>query len=534
MEIAGVKLVETDSHIFLQSQPQKDRPPVDAAMLKALLTEQGYADCELDATALIAAVQNCNTLDEPFSVPLAHRHDAIIAITVARDEMSADLHLTAAQGGKCATLGDILQALTDAGVASGVNDAALRQASESRNELHLCIARGKEPENGHNSLFQTLIEDPPNRAPQVDENGFIDYRERGVIHTVPPGTPLMRRIPAAQGTDGCTVRGRILTARAGSNIPFTANLTGTQPDPNDPDMLVATVAGQAVQVAGGMIVEPILKVAEVNMTSGNIHFDGTVHIKGDVLQGLVVQASGDIVVNGMVDGGKLEAGGNITIAGGVIAHASVRAGGSVSARFAQGVQIHAGTVIDLHDMALDCQLESLNQILIGTQKPGRGRLIGGTTQTMMLLSVPILGSPTSPITRVALGTNAELDAKYEALQECLAKQKQAEDNLDKLEKQISATGDPTGMLPRIKQSRQRALQEWGKSLAERKELEAQIAAEETARLEIGKAVEGAVDLSFAKQLVRLRSEFGAGVFSRSPDGAITFTDHKGMPVPVVG
>jgi uncharacterized protein (DUF342 family) len=281
-----------------------------------------------------------------------------------------------------------------------------------------------------------------------------------------------------------------------------------------------------------MLVEPILKVSEVNMASGNVHFDGTVYIKGDVLQGLLVKATGDIVIRGMVDGGRLEAGGNITIAGGIIAHASVRAAGSVSARFAQGVKISAGTVIELQDMALDCQLDALNQILIGTQKPGRGRLIGGTTTTMMLLRVPVLGSPTSPITRVVLGANPELAAKYIALQECLAKQKQAEESLEQLEKQISSVGDPTGMLPRIKQSRQHALQEWGKLLAERNDLEAQIAAEETARLEITTAVDGAVDLVFDKQLVRLRNECGSGVFTKSPIGHILFTDSKDVSVRV--
>ena len=234
----------------------------------------------------------------------------------------------------------------------------------------------------------------------------------------------------------------------------------------------------------------------------------------------------------MVDGGKLEAGGNITIAGGIIAHADVQAAGSVTARFAQGVKISAGTVIDLQDMALDCQLDSLNQILIGTQKPGRGRLVGGSTTTMMLLRVPILGSPTSPITKVVLGSNPELEAKYAALQECLAKQKQAEESLDQLEKQITAAGDPKGMLPRIKQSRQHALQEWGKLLAERKELEAQIATEEQARLEITTSVDGAVDMLFDKQLVRLRSEFGVGVFTKLPTGHVMFTDNKDASVRV--
>ena len=532
MELAGVNLVETEGRIFLYAQPQEGRPYVEVAMLRALMAEKGFASCDIDEAALVAAAGDCNTLTDAFSVPVAQRRDAAIEIAVARDEMTAHLTLVAAQGGKAATLGDILQALAKAGVLFGVNDDVLRQASESGRVHQLPIAEGKKPVGGGNSQFETLIEDAPNRAPQVDENGFIDYRERGVIQTVQPDAPLMRRIPAAQGIEGCTVRGRALPAQPGRDAAFAANLAGTKLDPNDPDVLLAAVAGQAVQVADGMIVEPILKINEVNMASGNIHFDGTVHIKGDVLQGLLVKTTGDIIIRGMVDGGVLEAGGNITIAGGIIAHAKVRAAGSVSARFAQGVQISAGTVIELQDMALDCQLESLNQILIGTQKPGRGRLVGGTATTMMLLKVPILGSPTSPVTKIVLGANPELDAKYVALQECLAKQKQAEENLDQLEKQITAAGDPTGMLPRIKQSRQRALQEWGKLLAERKELEAQIAAEENARMEITTSVDGAIDMLFDKQLVRLRTEYGNGVFTKLPTGHIMFTDAKDVSVRV--
>lgn len=526
MALTGVSWVETDGCIFLQMQPQEQRAPVDAAMLHALLAAQGYGHCAVDEAAMAAAVIDCNTLTEPFSRRVAQRCDATIEVQVTPDSMAAHLTLVAAQGGKAATLGDLLQALTDAGVVFGVRNDVLLQASRSGQCHHLAIAEGQQPENGHNTRFEVLVENPPHRAPIVDASGLIDYRERGAIQTVQPDTPLMRRIPATPGSAGCNVRGVALPAQPGRDTPFAPHLPGTQPDPNDPDVLLAAVAGQAVQVAHGMVVETILDIAEVNMASGNIHFDGTVHIKGDVLQNLLVAATGDIVVGGMVDGGKLKAGGNITIAGGIIAHASVHAGGSVSARFAQAVDISAGTVIELHDMALDCQLHALNQVLIGTKKPGRGRLVGGNTTTMMLLQVPVLGAPTSPITKIVLGANAELDAQYAAVQESLAKQQQAEDSLDQLEKQVTAAGDPKGLLPRIKQSRQHALQAWGQLLAERDDLEAQIAAKENARLEVGTAVDGAVDISFGKQLVRLRSPLGVGTFSKNPLGHIVFTDPK--------
>ena len=258
MELAGISLVETEGHIFLQAQPLEKRPHVDVAMLRALLDAQGFGACAVDEAALVAAAGDCNTLKEAFSVPVAQRRDADIQVVVARDDMAAHLTLVAAQGGKAATLGDILQALTDAGVVFGVHDDVLLRASELGHVDQIAIAEAKPPVNGENSRFETLIEDPPNRAPQVDENGVIDYRERGAIQTVQPEAALMRRTPATKGAEGCSVRGRVLSPRPGRDTPFASNLAGTQIDPKDPDLLLAAVAGQAVQVADGMIVEPVL------------------------------------------------------------------------------------------------------------------------------------------------------------------------------------------------------------------------------------------------------------------------------------
>jgi uncharacterized protein (DUF342 family) len=286
-----------------------------------------------------------------------------------------------------------------------------------------------------------------------------------------------------------------------------------------------------VRVKCGIMVEPVLRVAEVNMTTGNIHYDGTVQVDGDVLQGMKVQASGDIVVGGMVDGGLLESGGNIKVTGGVIAHARLRAGGSVSARFAQGAHIYAGTVIALDDMALECELQSLNQIIVGATSPKRGRLIGGSAAAMMLIKVPLLGSAKAGVTQLVLGANPELEAKYQALQERIAKEKSIEENLEKLLKQLTAAGDPKGLLARVKASRAHAVQVWGQSLIEQGELEKQIALGRAAKVEVSVGVDGAVDLCFDKLKARLRQEFGVGSFSVDTDAQVVFIDAAGDAVP---
>jgi len=530
MDFPGISLSEADGQVFLCSEPAAGRPPVDTAALHALLAQAGYGECLLNEDAIARAANDCNTQQSPFRLLVAQRCDATLMVRIAPDEMAATLSFTPPQGGKAATVEDVMQALAEAGLVFGIDETAVRQACEEGGCNCMPVASGVLPQHGCDTVFEALVPLTVDRAPQLDENGLINYREHGSITVVQSGAPLLRRIPATAGVAGQTVRGHVLAPRPGRDEPFAAQLAGTQVARDDPNLLQASVTGQAVRVKNGVMVEPILRVAEVNMATGNIHYDGTVHVDGEVVQGMQVQASGDIVVNGMVDGGLLEAGGNIQVAGGVIGHARLRAGGSVSARFSEGAHIYAGTAIVLDEMALECELQALNQIIIGAGSPQRGRLIGGSATVMMLLKVPLLGSVKGGVTKVLLGSNPELDVKYETLKQRIANEKAAEENLHKLADQLTAAGDPKGLLERVKASRQHAIQVWGQSLAEQGELDQQLALALTAKVEVGVGVAGAVDLSFGKQTARLRREFSAGTFCVDPDGHIVFSNPAGNAV----
>jgi len=528
MDLTGITLAETDGQVFLRHQPAVGRLPVDAAMLHTLLQEAGYGNCLFHEDAITGAAADCNTVQTPFVVQVAERRDASVQIEIAPDEMVVQVSLVPPLGGKPITLDDIHQALQEAGVVFGVDEAALIHACGVGQVEHLPVARGAPAEDGRDTGFDALLTLTADRAPKVDDDGLIDYREHGGILVVHPGEPLMRRIPPTPGTPGHTVKGRELPPRPGVDEPFAPQLAGAKPASNDPNLLEAAVVGQPVLVDHGVMVEPILRVGEVNMATGNIHFDGTVQIDGEVTHGMKVQASGDIVVKGTVDGGILEAGGDIHVEGGIIAKARVQAQGAVSARFAEASSIYAGTVIALDDMAMGCELESLNQITIGEKVPQRGRLIGGSATAMMLLRVPLLGSNKSGTTVVKLGANAELEEQMHALNARLEKEKATEENLQKLGKHLVATGDPKGMLERVKTAWRQAVQVWSKSLAEHRELEEQMALTLKARLEVVQGVDGAVDLSFGSKLARLRSEFSDGVFSIDPAQGVLFTDTAGQ------
>lgn len=531
MDVTGIVLSEADGKVFLSHVPIAGRPPVDAALLRTMLQEAGYGQCRFLDEAIATAAADCTAAQEAFVVQVAERCNASVQVEIAPDEMAVQVSLVPPLGGKPISLEDLRQVLKDAGVVYGIDEAALMQACSVGQTEHLLVARGSRPEDGHDTGFDPLLKIGANRAPTVDNQGLIDYREHGNVLVVYPGDPLMRRIPPTPGVAGHTVKGRELPPRPGVDKPFAAQLSGAQPARGDPNLLEAASVGQPVLVDCGVNVEPILRVPEVSMDTGNIHFDGTVLVDGEVGHGMTVQASGDIVVKGVVDGGLLEAGGDVRVSGGIIAQARVRARGAVSARFAENSSIFARTVIALDDMALGCELESLNQIIIGEKVPQRGRLVGGSATAMMLVRVPLLGSEKSGITSVKVGVNAELQQQLEELTARLEKEKTTEENLQKLVKHLGSAGDPKGMLERVKASWQQAVKIMAQSMEALRELEEQMARTLHARVEVGLAVQGGVDLWFGSKTARLRAELSDGAFSVDPETAgIVFSDSAGSVI----
>lgn len=533
MDVVGMALSESGGSVLLHVEPEPGRSGVDALALRSWLELQGYGGWLLDEQALEQVANQAVAAAEPFSVAVAQRTDAAVAVQVAPDAMAATLDIAPARGGAPATLQGVHQALAQAGVAAGIDEAALAAAVAAGACQALVVARGAPAEDGHDAEFEELIPAAPDRTPRLDANGLIDYREHGDIVMVHTGALLMRRLPATPGAPGFTVRGDVLPAKAGRDAPFAAHLTGAEVSAEDPNLLQASQSGHPVRVPGGVMVEPVLRLAEVNIASGNIRYDGTVHVEGEIGQEMRVQASGDIIVGGMVDGGLLEAGGDITVAGGVIAHARLRAGGAISARFAETAWLYAGTAIVIGDMALECEMQSLNQIVVGASAPQRGRLIGGRATAMMLIQAPILGSPSGGVTKLVLGANPELEARCRELHQQLEKEQATQESLRKLIAHLGTAGDPQGMLGRAEASLEHALGEHARTRSALEDVEQQLALARNARVQVGVAVAGAVDLGFGRLQAHLRRDYRAGSFRVDGEGVLVFTDGSGYAVPVV-
>lgn len=524
---SGLVFSQVDGQLVVRCTLAPPRPALAPAALLALLQAAGFGRWPLTPTVLAGLATRWNGPDAAFEFIVAQADDARFTVEVERDARRAWVELTPSRGGQPLQPDELLQGLAAAGVLHGVDEAALRQACERDEAARVLAAVATEPEHGIDTRFELLVSDVRDRTPKVDEFGHVDFHELGDIPVVKAGEALMRRHPPTTGRHGLDVRGNVIKAVPGKDLPFDRKLVGSAVDAADANLLRALVNGQPVHTADGVMVEEVLRLKNVSLASGNIDYDGTIEIAEDVHPGMKVHASGDVIVKGAVEGAQVACEGNVQVGGGIIARAQVSAGGSVSARFAEGSQIQAGTVISIADMAVHCTLVSANRIQVGGPGAGRGRLIGGDARAMLLLRVPTLGADAGGVTRVQVGLNPELERRLAELQALMEQQKADEDKLSKAITHLGQHGDPRGLLPQLRLAWQQVLAAWGGTLTERTEVEARLALAAGARVEVGVGVQGDVDLHFGKLLRRVRQPLGAGSFSLGEGGKVVFTEGTG-------
>ncbi len=524
----GLTLSEQGIRVTAHITAAENRAPLTAKAVRDVLEQSGFGDWVVLDDSVDLLVERWSGDPAEFQVEVAEKRDAAVAVNIAADAAMAWLQVSPPRGGKSLLGTDVAEAIRQAGVVFGIDENAIPQACAALMPVKIELATQRPPLKGADSTFELLIQTVAERAPKVNEDGLIDFREMGDIPFVQPGTPLMRRHPATLGVAGCDVRGNPVTPAPGINTPYANTLKGVRFASDDPELLEADTKGQPVLVENGMLVEDVLSLEKVDMDTGNVSFDGSIQIKGDVVAHMKIKVTGNIVVRGTVEAAELEAGGDIQIGSGIIAHSKVKAGGSVSARFVENSEVSAGTVISVDDMVLQSELQALNQVIVGIKAQKRGRIVGGTTRAMMKVHAPQIGSEeASGLTTVQVGNNPILEAELVEIEVQIAKAETEQANLKKVVQHLKTNGDKNHQLPRAQAALQNALQVWGARLAEKLKIEGKLALFQGAAVEVSRGVEGSVVLIFGKRSRRLQKSYEAGAFKFDPGGHIVFVDSQG-------
>jgi uncharacterized protein (DUF342 family) len=404
-------------------EPSNQAKPLDPIQLKKMLTARQLGDIALDINAVDELMEAAHRNDA-FTIELSSRKKDEVDIFISEDGLSAQAAIKSGHNSLPLTASDIKTKLDDLKVDSSlVMEGAIRSLLATKEPT--IVARGREVINGNDTQFTPCFFIDDDTSPLIDESDTTLYFETKQYVTVEVGDPLMRRIPPAEPVDGVNVFGKVTKAQKGKQLKF-KKCSGAEVCAEDENLLVATVKGHPIEQNQGTRVDETLVLKQADLESGNIHFDGSVMIKGDVLPQVRIIATGDIFVKGTVENADLIAGNNIVIGGGVISETTpdidrppkittrLSANNEIHARFLNLAKIYAGASISVQSYVLHSNVAAESSIMIG-EKGGKGALIGGKTYAGHSITANILGSSAYIATDIECGGFQEIKRSIASL-----------------------------------------------------------------------------------------------------------------------
>lgn len=335
-------------------------------------------------------------------------------IFVAPDQMSAELRVVVGEPSALSNVNEVNEELKRLGVVFGVDVDLVEAWFTSEDNEELIVAKGKYPKNGRDGFVKFLVDvsAKPQFVPAEEEKGkIIDYRSAMRVSLVQAEQKMAEVVPPSVGEPGTNVLGGSIAAAAGNSTRLGVG-ENVEMIGND---VIAKSAGTPNFKDNTVSVRKLYEVAEVSFESGNINFPGTVVIKGDVLDDFEIQAQEHVIIQGLVNGAKITAGGYIQCLGGVFGKgkAELRANGFIEARFCDSTILCSDGDITITKDLLHCKTQSLGIVKCG------GAIIGGEMLAFKGVEATDIGSEMGSKTLVGIRKHYRQEKAKEMVGELL-------------------------------------------------------------------------------------------------------------------
>ncbi|TVR32542.1 MAG: DUF342 domain-containing protein [Spirochaetaceae bacterium] len=369
--------------------------------------------------------------------PEGRRLAARVEVEIAEDEMSAWVTLEAPhKGAGTPTVEDIDDELNQCGVIFGIDRQAVqRLAVQQAYGVRTLVAEGDHPIAGTGNRVYYHFNTNRGKPYLEMDFGRINLKELNFIDNREAGDLLAALLPPIEARDGRTVTGRVIAAERDTRPVELNGGANTRLNPERTE-LYATCDGNVRISARKVIVEPVVKVKNVNYETGNIRFDGSVVVEGSIADGFVIEASGDIQVGKGVGKATLKAGGNILLKTGINGNGAgqIECDGDLFARYVESCSVTCRGHLLVEEAIMHSHLRVWKHCVLNGR---RSEFIAGDIIVGGTLWCKKLGNFNEAPTRVAIGvvpkllltyrsTRHELDEKQDQLDQTDAKLEQLE------------------------------------------------------------------------------------------------------------
>lgn len=340
-------------------------------------------------------------------------------LNVSEDSMTAYVRfIPASDGGSRITYDDFLRDLRLRNITSGIRTEGLQDHFQSPGIYctDILVAKGREVVQGTDARIEYYFNTDPRRRPMQREDGSVDFFQMTTINQCKKGDELARIIPENRGEPGVDIFGHTISPREvkRQTLKFSRNIELSE----DKNVIRSLVDGHVSLVDDKVFVSDVFEVKDVDVSTGNLNYEGSIEIDGRVSENFEVKAGGNVVVSGVVEGARIIAGGNIIIAKGMngMGKGYLRAGGNIIVKFLENSRVIAGGYVQT-EAIMHSQVSAGSEVRVEGR---RGVIVGGYIHAAERVTAKTIGANLGASTILEVGVNPLAKEQFNRLQKSIA------------------------------------------------------------------------------------------------------------------
>ncbi len=227
------------------------------------------------------------------------------------------------------SLEQVRKMMAEAGVVHGIDLSEMLDFMQNPDRRRVTLARGTPPEPGEDESLEIMFSQVNDFSPAVKEDGKVDFLEVKRTICVEEGVLLAVKRQGVPGRPGLDVCGNEVFPPVPRKISLKLG-KGALLDESGTRVLAKRTGRPVVKSSGQVyfidVEDVMIHEGDVNIRTGNLRFKGSLLVvRGNVEESMTVQATGLIIIDGLVTGAKVIANDNIRISGNCV-NSSVSAG----------------------------------------------------------------------------------------------------------------------------------------------------------------------------------------------------------------
>lgn len=322
---------------------------------------------------------------------------------------------------------EVMEKIHAAGVKIGISETRVSSMINERYFDREClIAKGIDVVNGVDAYFDFNFDTNFNKVPNRREDGTVDYWSIHSVELVEEGQVIATYNEPVDGSNGMTVRGKLLVAKRGRPLPPLTGRGFSRSEDNK--TYISDMNGKIEMKGNRILISDVHEIhGDVGLKTGNIDFRGDVIIHGNVPTGAVVRATGSVTIDGTVEGALIDANKDVIIRGGILGanKGAIITKGSLTVKFAEYAKIKAhGSVTT--DSLINCKVVCYDKVFL---KGKHASVVGGEIYAATGVEAFNFGNEYGVNTEIYTGVNIEVKKQVRYHENCIM---EAQDMIEKI------------------------------------------------------------------------------------------------------